>query len=292
MGWKWQRRFIHIWSGGEKFENFWNSLWQPDFLEGGCQVPSQTRLRLDMQSSPGIKNKLRIIRKSILTLMSTRLLRMVTSSLRSDSWSPCSLHPTTVASSTMLVRQSPPCPTTMWQCFHEFDSFRSRPCFFSCLHKHGPVDRFYVKLFSKFCFYNSPLKPANSECVILSSATITEKGIVLCTWQMFPSFQVPWCLWTRRWCAVSRFWSPRTRRSSPMGASTVAARWQKWTKNKLPPFFSSYLPSSSQQQPTTTTCDIKTSTNQTLKLLSRSRLPLQEGPRNRKPRRSDGAHKE
>ena len=137
MGWKWQRRFIHIWSGGEKFENFWNSLWQPDFLEGGCQVPSQTRLRLDMQSSPGMKNKLRIFRKSILTLMSTRLLRMVTSSLRSDNWSPCSLHPTTVASSTMLVSQSPPCPTTMWQCFHEFDSFRSRPCFFSCSHKHG-----------------------------------------------------------------------------------------------------------------------------------------------------------
>ena len=104
------------------------------------------------------ENKLRIFRKSILTLMSTRLLRMVTSSLRSDNWSPCSLHPTTVASSTMLVRQSPPCPTTMWQCFHEFDSFRSRPCFFSCLHKHGPVDRFYVKLFSKFCFNNSPLK--------------------------------------------------------------------------------------------------------------------------------------
>ena len=107
MGWKWQRRFIHIWSGGEKLENFWNSLWQPDFLEGGCQVPSQTRLRLDMQSSPGMKNKLRIVRKSILTLMSTRLLRMVTSSSRSDSWSPCSLHPTTVASSTMLVSQSP-----------------------------------------------------------------------------------------------------------------------------------------------------------------------------------------
>ena len=107
MGWKWQRRFIHIWSGGEKFENFWNSLWQPDFLEGGCQVPSQTRLRLDMQSSPGMKDKLRIFRKSILTLMSTRLLRMVTSSLRSDNWSPCSLHPTTVASSTMLVSQSP-----------------------------------------------------------------------------------------------------------------------------------------------------------------------------------------
>ena len=121
--------------------------WQPDFLEGGCQVPSQTRLRLDMQSSPGMKNKLRIFRKSILTLMSTRLLRMVTSSLRSDNWSPCSLHPTTVASSTMLVSQSPPCPTTMWQCFHEFDSFRSRPCFFSCLYKYGPVDCFYVKLF-------------------------------------------------------------------------------------------------------------------------------------------------
>merc|ERR1712211_125429 len=73
-------------------------------------------------------------------------------------------------------------------------------------------------------------------------------------------------------------------------------QWPPGDKNEqkissLPSSLPIYLPPS-QQQPTTTTCDIKTSTNQTLKLLSRSRSPLQEGPRNRKPRRSDGAHKE
>ena len=160
MGWGENDRGVSFTFGAEVrslktfgIENFWNSLWQPDFLEGGCQVPSQTRLRLDMQSSPGMKNKLRIVRKSILTLMSTRLLRMVTSSLRSDSWLPCSLHPTTVASSTMLVSQSPSCPPTMWR-FHEFDCFRSRPCSVSCLHKYGPVNRFCVELFTKFCLNN------------------------------------------------------------------------------------------------------------------------------------------
>ena len=36
--------------------------------------------------------------------------------------------------------------STMWQCFHEFDGIRSRPCFVSRLHKYSSVDRLYVKL--------------------------------------------------------------------------------------------------------------------------------------------------
>ena len=63
----------------------------------------------------------------------------------------------------------------------------------------------------------------------------------------FRTFQVPWCRWTRPWCAVFRFWNLPTRRNSPTAASTAAARWQKWTKNKLPP---SRSQQQQQQQPT------------------------------------------
>ena len=58
---------------------------------------------------------------------------------------------------------------------------------------------------------------------------------------------MPWCRWTRPWCAVFRFWNLPTRRNSPTAASTAAARWQKWTKNKLPP---SRSQQQQQQQPT------------------------------------------
>ena len=111
MGWKWQRRFIHIWSGGEKFENFWNSLWQLTTWFSWRWLPSSFTNTTSTWYAELTRYKRQIADlQKILTLMSTRLLRMVTSSLRSDNWSPCSLHPTTVASSTMLVSESPPLP--------------------------------------------------------------------------------------------------------------------------------------------------------------------------------------
>ena len=87
----------------------------------------------------------------------------------------------------------------------------------------------------------SPLSGAIRENVLFSFCTVFR------TSANFRTFQVPWCRWTRPWCAVFRFWNLPTRRNSPTAASTAAARWQKWTKNKLPP---SRSQQQQQQQPT------------------------------------------
>ena len=127
------------------------------------------------------------------------------------------------------------------------------------------------------------------------SAAIQENESTLAPFRKsanFCTFQVPWCRWTRPWCAVSRFWNLLTRRNSPMAASTAAARWQKWTKNKLslptPEVNNSNQP---QQQQQLQHAMMQTSKHQTLKLLSRFRWPLQGAPPSRKQRRNDGAHK-
>ena len=129
MGWKWQRRFLHIWGRGEVLKiSFMKSLisfffsfvnlFLTNWLLGRWWPSSFTNMTLTWYAEltryaclPGfIGGKLKLNMKiwnCTEFLFSSRWLKTVTSSLPSASWSPSSPLPTTAASLTTPVSRSP-----------------------------------------------------------------------------------------------------------------------------------------------------------------------------------------